>query len=242
MTLVSFAHDFVYLRTRKTASTSTEMYLQPFCMPPGHEVTEFNPRQIISEFGIVGRRLGNAPVPAWKRFELTARRHLGLRNWTPHMTAQQVRDWLEPAFWNRALKISSVRNPFARVVSEFYWEIEKDGAPPEQDAAALIRRFRRRIRKGRFQDDRDIVMIDGHFVPDVLIRQEYIADDLAALVERLGLDPSKTSLPVTKKTKSSEAAARPPLADFYNDETAEILRARYAWAFEHGNYSPEVPR
>lgn len=240
MTLVSYAHGFIYLRTRKTASTSTEMYLQPFCMPPERAVIERSPRQIISRYGIVGRRLASAKATPIQNLSLKMRRLLGKTNWSPHMPAATVRAALDREFWDRALKISSVRNPYARLVSAFYWGLAKSGGETD-DPQKMIRKFRRMVRRERFADDRDIVMINGAFVPDVLIRMEHLAEDLAAVSERLGLDPTRTHLAVTKKTKSSDAAARPGLHEFYDDETAQIVQQKFNWAFAHGGYSTEVP-
>lgn len=240
MTLVSYDHDFIYLRTRKTAGTSTEMYLQPFCISEGMIVTERNPRQIISKSGIVGRRMTSETPSAFGRARLFVRDQLGLINWLAHMPASKVRSALDPVFWDRATKISSVRNPFSRLVSSFYWSRSVRNMKTDSSKKD-IRQFRRKIRNGVFHDDQDIVMIGNTFVPDVLIRQEHLAEDLNALAERLGLDTSRTGLPETKKTKSSDTAVRPPLRAFYDDETADIVRERFAWAFEHGKYSLEVP-
>ncbi|RME15449.1 MAG: hypothetical protein D6801_07390, partial [Alphaproteobacteria bacterium] len=201
---------------------------------------ERNPRPIVSSHGIVGRRLTSEKPSVLFRAELLARRLLGKTNWSPHMPAERVRAALDPDFWNRALKISSVRNPFAREVSEFYWWATKRGADLS-DRDSVIEQFRARVRSGLTHNDVGIVFLGKRFVPDVLIHQETLREDLAALAERLGLDTSMTRLPVTKKTASSERSARPSLRELYDDETADIVRKRFKWAFRHGNYSLEVP-
>ena len=157
------------------------------------------------------------------------------------MEASRVRDRLTRGFWNRSLKLTSVRNPFARVVSSFYWQGEVAGKPREALAPEVqVTRFRRMVRNGGFHDDREIVFLDGTFVPELLIRQEHLVDDLASVADRLGLDTANAQLPVTKKTASSNETARPSLPELYDDETAEIVRDRFAWAFEHGGYSRDV--
>jgi hypothetical protein len=241
MTLVSFRHNFIYLRTRKTASSSISMYLQPFCLPAGEPAMELRPLPRVSAEGIVSRSWAPAPnTPlVWLRMGLM---HLtGRKIWRTHELARDVRDALDPAFWARALKITSVRNPFTRVVSSFYWH----GANKGEDLAALpearqVRRFRRMVREGRFHDDWDIVSIDGAFVPELLIRQEHLEEDLTALADRLGLDTARTRLPVTKKTAAS-GGGRPSYAALYDAATADIVRQRFDWAFTHGGYAREVP-
>lgn len=66
MALVSYKHNFVFIKTHKTASTSAEMFLEPFCARPGHMVTMTSPPRE-SEYGIIGCR--NVPFdtpPYWE--------------------------------------------------------------------------------------------------------------------------------------------------------------------------------
>lgn len=240
MTLVSYKHNFVYLKTRKTAGTSTEMFLQAYCVPPGKKVTEYQPHPIVSEYGIAGRRRVSETLKWYQKPRHLWQVRNGTHNWYPHMAASKVKAGLDPEFWEQALKISSVRNPFKRMISAYYWSLkQRNGAQTNRDD--VIDGFRRKILSRKIQNDHAIVFLDGEFVPDVLIRQEHLADDLNALVDRLGLDPSLAHLPVTKKTNSSSADQRPSTAEFYDEETADIVRDRFSWVFEHANYSLEVP-
>ena len=56
MTLVSHKHQFVFLKTRKTAGTSIEMLLEPFCAPPGHVPVE-RTEGMVTPHGVIGHRL-----------------------------------------------------------------------------------------------------------------------------------------------------------------------------------------
>lgn len=239
MTLVSFAHDFIYLRTSKTASTSTEMYLQPFCTAPDRSVTERNPNPIISSYGIVGHRRVSQPIGLLNWPAALLHRVRGTDVWRPHMQASEVKGLLDPAFWGRATKITSVRNPFTRLVSSFYWGRRAEQAIDDRDE--LIEAFRATVRNGDFTVNRDVVMIDDVFVPEILIRQEHLAADLENAAGRLGLDISRTHLPMTKKTRASDPESRPSIREFYDDETTDIVRRRFAWVFDHAGYSQELP-
>lgn len=241
MTLVSYAHNFIYLRTRKTASTSTELYLQAYCVPPGQKVSEFQTHPIVSKYGIAGRRRKERALK-WHQKP----RHLwhvmnGTNIWCPHMAADTVRAGLARGFWEKALKISSVRNPFKRMISSYYWAEERNNRADERSADEHIEGFRRKVRNCDFKTDKDIVFLDGEFLPDALIRQEHLAEDLKELGDRLELDPTLATLRVTKKTKSSEANQRPAVSEFYDDETADIVRSSFDWVFKHAGYSPEIP-
>lgn len=53
---MSHSHEFVFLKTRKTAGTTIELALEPLCRPPGAEAREKTP-QIVTAHGDVGGRL-----------------------------------------------------------------------------------------------------------------------------------------------------------------------------------------
>lgn len=55
MVPVSHDHNFIFLKAHKTASTSTEMFFEPFCAPPEHEVSISTPARE-TKHGIIGRR------------------------------------------------------------------------------------------------------------------------------------------------------------------------------------------
>ncbi|WP_121631366.1 sulfotransferase family 2 domain-containing protein [Tropicibacter alexandrii] len=235
MTLVSHDHRFIFLKTRKTAGTSVEMYLQPFCTPPGTPVEEWG-EAIISDHGIVGQRLGrtgrSAPPPPGAVRD----------TWYSHHAAEDLKAQLPPKVWRRYEKITVVRNPFAKVLSGFFWRNRGQTLSDHPDQ--LIPRFRKSVRDGNVSDDRKIVFVRGwlrrdKFVPDTVLHAERLGPDLARLTERLGLESSRTSLPVTKS--SGNKARVLPLTEWYDDETADIVRDRLDWMFRAGGYSREVP-
>lgn len=55
MVLVSHDHNFIFPKTYKTASTSAEMFCEPFCAQPEHEVSISTPARE-TKHGIIGRR------------------------------------------------------------------------------------------------------------------------------------------------------------------------------------------
>ena len=53
--LISHPHRFIFIKTVKTAGTSVEAFLEPYCCPPGHVVQHWTPT-LLSDYGVVGRR------------------------------------------------------------------------------------------------------------------------------------------------------------------------------------------
>ncbi|MEM8789824.1 MAG: sulfotransferase family 2 domain-containing protein [Pseudomonadota bacterium] len=218
--LVSHTKGFVFLKTRKTAGTSIEMLLEPFCVPPGQDVAEIAPAKR-SRYGIVGARGVPGQRTVWRR------------DWRNHMPAERVRRNLGARRWDRYVKISAVRNPFDRMVSLYHW---LTGDP--RQSPGCIARFRRWLAAETWPDDARIVQIGGAWVVDRLIRFEHLTADLVSLSRALGLALNPAALPQAKR---AAPAAGPDPAAYFDAACTDIVRRRMAWAFEHGGYA-EDPR
>lgn len=228
MTLVSFSHKFIFLKTRKTAGTSVEMYLQPFCTPSDTPVEEWC-EAIVSKQGIVGQRLGvegRRLPPA----------DPSLRDqWFSHQNAADLKRKLPWWAWRRSTKITVLRNPFRRVLSGFLWRNRK--VLDDWSIERQIRQFRKSLRNDIISDDRSIVFIKGKFQPDIVLHAECLASELPALMSRLNLDPTRTTLPRTKVSKPKKNL---PLSDWYDAEGESAVRKNLSWMFETGGYSLDL--
>ena len=226
MVLVCRDPGFVFLKTRKTAGTSIEMALEPYCAPPGHVVAEqTNP--VVSPRGVVGARL----VPyRTTRLPGFAERFLP-PEWHSHMSAADIRRRMGARAFEAALKISAVRNPFARTVSLFHWSMRSrkiDVTDPHAAFADWVR--------GDWPDDRSVVEIDGKSVVDRFVRYEHLSADLADVATALGLSLDLEALPHAKNNADARQGA---IADYFDAGSERIVRDRLAWAFAAGGY-PET--
>jgi len=237
MVLVSHTHKFIFLKTRKTASTSVEMLLEPLCAPPNHVVTE-GTEALETDHGIIGTRL----VPPGKRNALS-------RRWYNHMTAPEISSALGPERFNDYLKITTVRNPFDRLVSEFMYKNARRKRRPigalidrlvrkPSGKDANIRKFRKWLRRGRWKSDYDILHVGGRFVPDILIRFENLAADLRTLSDRLGVNLHADMLPVTKPGPAPGKRTAPH--EFFGPREVGFLRTNESWIFKETDY-PDHP-
>jgi len=220
MVLVSHRREFIFLKTRKTAGTSIELLLEPFCAPPGHVATEVT-YQRVSREGIIGARG-------------TRRRGLGRYfrpDWRNHKPAAAVRRDLGERRWRRYAKITSVRDPFDRMVSLFHWMTRVD-----PDSEGAIPAFRSFVKEGRWADDRRVVCIDDAFVPEHTVRFEHLRHDLAALGRRLDLTIDLSGLPHAK----GKPRRLLPSAAYYDPASIDVVRTRLAWVFENFDY-PDRP-
>ncbi|TFL19214.1 sulfotransferase family 2 domain-containing protein [Jannaschia formosa] len=226
--LVSHPHQFVYLKTRKTAGTSVEMALQPLCTDAPAPVVE-ETHAVLGARGVVGMRRVEAP-----------RRDALDEIWYNHMPAAAIRGLIGKRLWDRYAKVACIRDPFERMVSMFHWrrDLARRGASPDASQATLVAEFRDFVRTGTWNDDREIVQIDGRSCVDVVLRQEHLAADLAGLESRLSLAPGTLDLPRTKVGRAFRQGFA--TADYYDAPTMRLVRDRLAWVWDLHPY-PETP-
>ena len=134
--LISHRHRFIFIKTVKTAGTSVEGFLEPFCCPPGHVVQHWTPTLIFEE-GVVGSR--------WPQND---REDHGFYN---HMPASEIRE--RCPFFDSYTRLTTVRDPYDRAVSYFHFEHETfrpPGGIPLEQAIALIAAGQRQELQQRF--------------------------------------------------------------------------------------------
>jgi hypothetical protein len=174
--LVSHLHRFIYLKSIKTASTSTEQYFEKYCMPPG----EWEPAQevmrpeYISETGMIGSR---------------GLKYKTSSTWNGHTRASLIKDYLDktdPAIWGLYFKFVAVRNPFEKAISQYY--MEKKWAGQElmsmNDEKSLFNNW---FLHGKYSTDAHIYPIGGNPVFDDIIRYEHIHTDIEKVCNKIGV-------------------------------------------------------
>lgn len=230
--LISHAHRFIFIKTIKTAGTSIEGFLEPYCCPPGHVVEHWTPT-LVSSFGVVGRR--------WPQND---REDYGFYN---HMPASEIRS-LVPEF-DAYTRITSVRDPYDRAVSQFHYIHEflpPMGQIPLEDAIRLHKQKQHDILRALFLDflnnfgynEENILCINGELAVEHWIRYESMINDLEELVGNLAL-PLKGSvteaLPRFKQNRFGRNDT-PPINAYLSPEAIELINSRSSLSFEHFGY------
>ncbi len=208
--LVSHAHRFIYLKTFKTAGTSVELYFQPYCLPPGAASSD---EGSVTAAGIVGRRGEGASKTA---------------EWYNHMPAVGVRERLGEEIWQSYRKFCVVRDPFEKIVSDFWFN--QPAAERARLKNAPIRRVRRAftafLRRPGFPLDRPICAIGEELAVDRVLRYERLQADLAALCDELGIPWQ----PERMQRAKGEFRIRPEsAATYYSPAGRAQVAAAYAW-------------
>lgn len=215
--LVSHRHRFIYLKTKKTAGTSVELYFEPFCVPPELSRPE-RAGALVSEYGIVGSR---------------GKQHGGRRDWRAHMPAKKIRDGLGDETWHHYLRFATIRNPYDKAVSAFFFKKHRRGGSVG-DPARERDAFQIWLETDGPPMDSNKFMIDGEYCLSDVIRYESLLPDLERICTRVGVpfEPHR----LTRK----KSGMRPPWATvdaMYSDAGRRIVSERYALEIEMFGYA-----
>ncbi len=228
MVLVCHKHDFIFLKTHKTASTSIEMALEALCVPPGQTITETRPYQV-SEYGIVGRRGPEHRISVFQKL-------FGSGNWRNHASAAFVYRKIGHAEWERRKKITTIRNPFDRTVSYYHFKANQRTNPPT-DFDEIRKDFAAFCQSREWTDDRRIVFLKGKFIIQRAVRFEHMAEDLVQLAQDMNLPLSPDAVPVTKSMAKLRKDYDVP--DYFTPKLVDVVKKRLSWVFDHYDYPLE---
>src|SRR5437868_2091656 len=168
--IISLKHNFIYIRTRKTASTSIHRALEQVLGP--------------SDICIRGRYIDLSPVlrrgatPPEKGFQT-------------HVPAAEIKPYLKRKIWRRAFKFTSERHPYEKAVSlAFYFAsktekiTQRGHKAPSEDFDEVLDRV---VRVGRYASF-PLYYVDGAPIVSDFIRYETLEADLKRIAEKLGVD------------------------------------------------------
>jgi len=186
--IVSYSRKFIFIKTRKTASTTVEAVLASGC--GRDDVISKSGDEIYpgSNIPIAGRLdPAGAPPSARSRDALRAHRKQtrGARKrgeFYSHMPAAEIKARVDPAFWNEALKVTVERHPYEKAVSQTFYRLHKRNRHGEDFDEFLDRT----IRKGGYAGF-PMWSIDGTVVVDRFIRHEDLEAELRQVCESLGI-------------------------------------------------------
>ncbi len=210
--LVSHKYKFIFIKTTKTAGTSIESYFEQYCMPPGLWTEQHYHDSYESEYGIVGYR-GHSPDDDCK--------------WLPHQYSSFIKDYLGDIKWNSYFKFCSIRNPFERLISAFFWYKHQNNE--QVNMRNLRQEFEEWLLLGKYQSFNNY-LIDGKFALDDIIHVETLSDDMERICQRIGVPWNPMALP---KFKSEFRPAGVTIDNIYSEKAKEIVSTMYAFDLKY---------
>jgi len=209
--IISHSHKFIFIKSRKTAGTSLEAALSAYCA--GDDIV--------------------TPLGDYKHNRDEAgrliHRSLNAGNFEQHDEALTIRNKLPPEQWTSYFKFSITRNPWDKVVSEFFWEKRQDPelrprkrffhylGVPFDEFRHTRKLFSEFVEDYRNTNDR-FYLIDAELCVDFVIRYERLADDFAHVCERIGV-----AAPALPSLKSGIRKEKRHYSEYYDEESAAII-------------------
>ena len=225
MALVSHTYKFIFIKTHKTASTSTEMFFEPACAPPGR-VVDIKAPMSVTEYGIIGAR-GTRD----KKGDVDE------DEWTGHMVAKLIAARLPPDQWNGYKKFANVRNPFDRVISKFLFRRFHAKLPNYTDTKPLLEDFDSFVKSDEFKSDFFRVHVNKKYVLDDVIRFEDINAEIGRICHDVGWNADLSGLPHARDNSAARLGLTVP--DFFTDPLRDRVLTVDNWMFEHCGYSTD---
>jgi hypothetical protein len=226
--IVSFKHNFIFLKTNKTAGTSVEIGLSKFC-GPDDILPELVPEDeaLRRELGYPGAQNYLVPFSYYKPRDwwllLKKRKR---RRYISHMTAKWAKRFLPDEIWNNAFKFAIERNPWDRAISLYYWKYPEEPRPSLEEFV-FSDEINRLKRKGS-----QLYSIDGEIVVDKVYLFEDLTNAMADVAKQIGL-PEVPELP---RAKGKTRPKKKPYQECLSDKAREHIQSVFADEIERYGY------
>ncbi len=218
--IVSYSKNFIFIKTKKTAGSTVEAVLATGCAK-----SDIVTHPSVKYIGLDPTELGGK-----HRFDIEVDEDIESKRYGRkrgdfynHMSAEELSQKMESAFWAGALKLTVERHPYEKVVSQTYYRLNKR----QRTNGDFDKHLDRMVRKGDYVGF-ERWSIAGKSIIDEFIRQETLQADMARIGERLGIT-MPAELP---RLKSRSRIDRRPAREILNDEQKQIVFERCRQEFE----------
>lgn len=234
--IASFAHNFVFIKLRKTAGTAIELALSSLCAerdiitPLGLDDEMIRkahgwrgPQNFSSEPGMNERCKGlidRGDEAAYRELRKALGRSKAYNN---HMPAKRARRMLGEEFWQNAHKWTVERHPYEKAVSRAYFVLWLRGLP----AGSLQDVLEDLLDDGQV-DERRLYTIGGKLAVDQVIRYEDLPGAFNLVLAKSGLR-FDGDLP---RAKISQRADRRPARELLTKRQRDTIYASCRETFE----------
>jgi len=244
--IVSHSRKFIFVHCRKVAGSSMKVAIAPYLS--GDDIVIGSLNEIIAA--------GGAPTQAMKKLllrpqsrgvsiaatmlgktwpeaqnialKMNFRRALGPDS--PHPTALRAANFFGDA-WHNYTKFCFVRNPWTRVVSDYYWHMRSTGRDFSFEAyLEALSRGNSRIVHSDIVFNWDMMAVGGKVVVDHVGRFENIDEDFKEITVKIGLPA------LALKTAEKAAKAKPDHAALYSAKCRKLVENLFAPELEAFDY------
>ena len=221
--IISHEHRFIFVKTKKTAGTSIEVFLAGIAGADAL-VTPIDPPVA----GHTPRNFKIAPSPARRLLARTRLRAIDPADraaYFNHISAREIQGHLGRRRWNSYFTFCFERNPWEKTVSRYFF------AKGRGDYDGTFHDY---VLTGDLPSDFDAYSLDGTSVGiDFVGRYEHLEDDLKAALERIGVD-----LPVSlTREKGNFRPAGATSEATFDDEMSRRIESSFAREIQAFGYT-----
>jgi hypothetical protein len=214
--LVSHKYKFIFLKAKKVSGTSTEAFLERYCLSDEQEKIHKHTHEVSeqeSEYGIIGNRVTQI-----------------YDKWYNHKPALELKRDIGDDIWNNYKKICNIRNPFDIAVSYYCRQ------HPMPANKQMFEKFLKDPETIKYLlTNKAIWSINGEFSHDFYIRQENLEEDLSSLIKELNLPFYDLDIP-TYKMKHK----RPHYSAYYSFKSRNIIETYFKEELKYFGYKFEI--
>lgn len=246
--IISHTHQFIFIKTKKTAGTSIEAYLSDLLgnndviTPIGVEeaTAGHRPRNFAGPFSPISEALGLLRAPEqWKSIDGGGSiRSVGHavkgKKFYNHISAYRARQRIGADLWKRYFTFAVERNPWDKAISQFYWKARRR---PGYTFGDFVQEGDVAVNYPRYCHPRT-----GEIMVDRIVYYDRLNPELADLFDRLGV-PFSGSLGI--RAKGSTRQDRKPYQQLFSEELVEFRPAidalfateiaLHGWDFQTGS-------
>lgn len=226
--ILSHKHKFIYIKTRKTASSSIEAMLSRACGPEDVITPTTDrlmtgermpPRNYQLDHPLVPKR------PLWRRLLRRPERvYHPTIGFYEHIPAWRIKAYVGDEIWNSYYKFTFERNPWDKQISWYFYKTKSKTHRPSFES------FMTNKEKASVENY-SLYTIDGDIAVDFLGRYETLGEDLAKVLKEIGIE-GDTPLPRLNVYGSGGDYRK-----LYTDKTRKIVEDWYAPEIERFGYT-----
>lgn len=211
--IISHKYKFIFIKTKKTAGTSIELYLSQICgdndvvTPINPQIEPHSPRNFRGIWNPTPEIFHNDRQP----FLRTCKHLLTAKKFYNHMPGPLVRNRVTEDVWNDYFKFCVDRNPWDKTISHYHMiKARKDERLSFDD---YLRRGNFCLNYPFYTDPDDSLIVDK------VIRYESLAEDFTTALASLGI-PIIGNL---ERAKGEYRQDKRPYQSVYSDRQREII-------------------
>jgi hypothetical protein len=208
--IISHSNQFIHFKSGKTASTSLDIFFSAYC----------DESDVITSVDLEGKKAG------WFKAKNSG-------GFSKHMFPIDIKNKISSDLFNTYYKFTSVRNPWDKMVSIYYWvnrnkdNIVKDG----------FKNWIVSLTKINWDDFRlePFCKVDGEYILDDYIRFENLEEDIKNVCNELNLKYDPKYLIKTKSNTNPRLGYKV----HYDAETIDLVSDKLKYEIETFGYSFE---